>query len=178
MGFLYIISTHSTIFRVCGLTLRNWLPGDLVILAFQFYSYLILRCQILRKWSACEARGLQSRLLSSRQWDHGDEVWGLKTPHARWESICLFFKCHLKNIIQVIGWPKSLMELERKERASHHCLKLARFSKWVAHFSAFHAVAALSILYFHPCSHFCSHSPHTASPPIFVSVFQRLGHMA
>lgn len=41
MGFLYIISTHSTILRVDGLTRRNWLPGDLVILAFGFYSYLI-----------------------------------------------------------------------------------------------------------------------------------------
>lgn len=41
MGFLYIISTHSTILRVGGLTRRNGLPGDLVILAFGFYGYLI-----------------------------------------------------------------------------------------------------------------------------------------
>lgn len=125
-------------------------------------------------------RDLQFRLLSSRQRVHAGEVWGFKTRRGRWESFAYLQKnkFRLKNVIQLIVQPKSLMELERKKRTSQNSMELARFSKLVVkhltHFFPVFDTAAAQHSLFSPLLSFSSlplaFSPHPQPKPLCFCV--------
>lgn len=81
----------------------------------------------------------------------------------------------------MVGQPRSLMELERKNGTSHDCLELAMFSKLVVKYPT----QFFFLLLTGSSSQFCLFSPKLSlicllqfSPlPIFASGLQRLNHL-